>query len=395
MSIFCRYPFEHIYSDIFGMMMPCCDATTKDHIIKPDTGSDSNFPSRSIEDGIFSYMNIPEMKQLREDMKKENPYTDLVKDVCRRCIHAEQHGLPSMRSPAQDVPENGRIYELKVRLFGNACNLQCYMCHIRNSSSRIAQTEKMMQYDEKVSDFLKYDLVPDYLKKGGGVKHPESFDKHIEDIKKHADKIKTIDVIGGEPFVMSTHYKLLDALIECGESKNIELKYDSNLTKLRWNGCKVEDYFKKFKNVLISWSIEGCGKYDEYIRYPTNWEDTVKNYNFLSIYSNVKVSASATLSALSVLHLDELVEWLELRGMKCNYNTLKAPEVCKIDNLHPTVRKKLSRRYAGTKLEFLCRELDKEVVDWETKWDNFIKYLRALDYVNGTSYEETFPELKV
>ena len=392
MSIFCKYPFEHIYSDSFGMMMPCCNAVTN-HPNKPDVGS--NFPCKPIEDGLFSYRNIPEMKQLREDMRKENPYTDLVKDVCRKCILAEEQGLPSMRSPVQDVSEDGRIYELKVRLFGNACNLQCYMCHIKNSSSRISQTEKMIQSDQKVSDFLEYDLVPDYLKTGGGIKNPESFDRHVEDIKKHANKIKSVNIIGGEPFVMSTHYKLLDALIECGESKNIELKYDSNLTKLKWDGCKVTDYFKKFKTVDIRWSIEGYGKYDEYIRYPTNWEDTVKNYNFLSIYSNVKVSASITLSGLAVLHLDELVSWLDSRGILYHFNNLETPEVCKIDHLHPTIRKELSRKYAGTSLEFLCKELDKDVVDWEIKWDNTIRYLRACDYVNGTDYEEIFPELNV
>ncbi len=39
--------------------------------------------------------------------------------------------------------------KVKLRLYGNVCNLSCYMCRIKDSSSRIKQTEKLMQIDPK------------------------------------------------------------------------------------------------------------------------------------------------------------------------------------------------------------------------------------------------------
>jgi organic radical activating enzyme len=391
MSIFCRYPFDHIYSDSTGMMMPCCAATTN-HPNRPHV--DSKFPCRPIEDGMFSYRDLPEMKQLRSDMMRKNPYTDLVKDVCRNCIRQEEEGKESDRVPI-DARPHGRIYEVKVRIFGNTCNLQCYMCHIRNSSNRIRQTEKMIEHDEKIADFLAYDTVPDNLKKNGGTMDPIDFDRCLDEIKKNAHKINVLYIIGGEPFVMGLHYKVLDALIECGEAKNITLKYDSNLTKLQWEGCKIVEYIHKFRKVLVSWSIESYGKYDEYIRFPTKWEDAVKNYHLLAERPNTKIDVAITLSALSVLHLDELMTWLKSEKLDSHWNTLDTPEVCRIDSLHPEIRKRLSEKYAGTELEFLCSYLDVVVDDWESRWYDLLRYLKSVDFVNGTDYKKTFPELNI
>ena len=394
MSIFCKLPFTHIYSDSYGMMLPCCSAFT-DHPYKKHYKS--NFPCRPLEDGVFSYQNIPEMQQLKKDMTLPDPYTDLVKDVCRACIHSEEIGLESNRQPIEDIPLFGRTYDLKLRIFGNTCNLSCFMCNIKNSSTRIRQTEKMIQYDEKVSEYLNYHNVPDHLKVQGGydlaTKDPDFFNQFLEDLKKFAPKIKQVTIIGGEPFIMPSHYKFLDALIECGESKNIILEYDSNLTALQLEKCHVEDYFDKFRLVSLSWSVEGYGKYDEYIRCPTNWDETVNNYKRLREHPNTDIGATITLSALAVLNLDVLCDWLKSEELKYGFNYLHSPNVCRIDHLHPTIRKRLSKKYANTDLDFLCKTLDEDVEDWETKWNDFLRYLKAIDFVNGTDYTKTFPDL--
>ena len=76
----------------------------------------------------------------------------------------------------------GRIIEVKLRLYGNVCNLSCYMCRIKDSSSRIKQTEKLMQIDPKFGEMLEYDKLTDEMKHGG-VNY-----NVIEDIKKISTK---------------------------------------------------------------------------------------------------------------------------------------------------------------------------------------------------------------
>jgi len=51
MGVFCKLPFTHIFSDSYGMMMPCCHASV-DHPHKTDRPGD--FPCAPVEDGILS-----------------------------------------------------------------------------------------------------------------------------------------------------------------------------------------------------------------------------------------------------------------------------------------------------------------------------------------------------
>ena len=392
MGVYCNIPFTHIFSDSYGMMMPCCHASV-DHPYKKDRPG--TFPCSPVEDGIVNYWKSPEMRQLRLDMMK-GERTELINSVCWKCIHDEEMGLPSGRIPQDTVPM-GRVIDIKLRLFGNRCNLACYMCSIKNSSYRISQTEKMMEHTPEVRDYLSYDDIPEYLKKDGGfdlLSHdPEVFDRLMGDIKKLSPKIKSITIIGGEPMVLPSHYKVLDALIESGQSEQINLSYDSNLTKLQWKGCKVLEYFDKFKSVEIKWSIEGVGKYDEYIRFPTKWKTVEDNINVITKHPKVNLTANSCLTLLSILNVESLLDYLDEKGIFCKFIYVDTPQVVTIGYMHPNIRRRLSNKYRGTRFEFLCKQLDKTYDDWEERWDKAIKYLNSVDFVNGTNWKETFPEL--
>jgi len=373
-------------------MMPCCHAHV-DHPYKTDRPGD--FPTAAVEDGILNYWQSPEMRQLRLDMMKPE-MTDTIRSVCRQCIHNEESNLPTPRLPSAVVPL-GRVVDIKLRLFGNTCNLACYMCNIKNSSHRISQTERMMKHTPEVRDYLAYDDLTEDLKKDGGFdlleQSPEVFDKLMGDIKKLAPKIKMITIIGGEPMILPSHYKVLDVLVESGQAEHIRLAYVSNLTKLQWKGCKVLDYFDKFKSVQIKWSIEGVDKYDEYIRFPTKWKTVEENLDIIRAHPKVELSVNTTVSSLSIINMDLLMDYLQNRGLRCTFVTVDTPEIATVGFLHPNIRKRLSNKYRGTNLDFLCKELDKYYEDWEERWDKKIKYLNSIDFVNGTNWKETFPEL--
>jgi sulfatase maturation enzyme AslB (radical SAM superfamily) len=390
MNAYCSLPFTHVYNDSYGVMMPCCYAAVDHPYHKPY--EDATFPAPMISDGFLAFHQSDAMRKLRLEMLKPGGPTDYVKDVCRKCVMLEERGLPSARDP-MNYSSTGRVMSIKLRLFGNTCNLQCFMCNIKNSSNRIRQTEKMMEFNPEVGQMLHYDDLSDELKANDGfdlsVAEPETFSKCIDDLKSIAHKIYQITIIGGEPFILPSHYKVLDAFIECGEAKNIILRYDSNLTKLHWSGCHIENYIKHFKQCNISFSLDGYGKYNDYIRFPSKWDEVISNYNEVKEYA--KVNISTTLTALSVLHLDELYQWIG--DLPVQWNNVHTPEIAMIENLHPTIRKRLANKYQGTGLNFLCDELSKDVLDWENKWEKFTAYLEAIDHVNRTDYKSVFPEL--
>ena len=86
-KVYCRYPFTHLYSDSYHMMMPCCYAVT-DHPYK--SRENTSFKSTHLKDGAYEFFKSEQMSQLRLDMMKSDPLTPLVKDVCRDCIAAEE-----------------------------------------------------------------------------------------------------------------------------------------------------------------------------------------------------------------------------------------------------------------------------------------------------------------
>lgn len=388
-EIYCARPFRDIYSDSFGRYMPCCHAVAN-HPNRPH--HISTFESESIEDmSLMEWYNSSQMQRLRSDMSS-GKITPLISDVCRSCIDSEYRGFPSGRQPHMgDFPE--RKFYIKLRIFGNACNLSCYMCHIKNSTSRISQTQKLIDVDPLMGDILKYDLLPESMKHGNGfdfsMSDPETFNRCIEDLKRIAHRIEFINIIGGEPFIMSSHYKVLDALIECGESKNITLLYNSNLTKLHWQGCKVTDYIKHFKSVSVQLSLEAIGDRNDYIRFGSVWEDVVSNMMEIRPLL-AKFDAAICLSSLAILSLNETLEWCDKNNLEYIFHDVQDPDPCRIDYLHPKIRSRLLKEYSGTVIE---KSLSADVEDWQERWDIFIRYLNALDTVNKTDHKKVFPEL--
>jgi len=187
---------------------------------------------------------------------------------------------------------------------------------------------------------------------------------------------------------------LLDAMIEIDEAKNINLDYVSNMTRLQWEGCKVIDYVKKFKSVNVRWSVEGYGEWNEYMRHPSIWNQIVENIVELRPHTTT-FEANITLSSLSVIQLDKIIDFCNQNNIKYNLNNVIKPEVCRIDALHPDIRKRLAEKYEGTELEFLRESLLEEIPDWEKRWSEFLEYTEAIDHVNETDYKEIFPELVI
>ena len=381
MSVYCTYPWKQLFSDSYGVYMPCCMATVDHPHDGCWHGAKSDFPAPKVSEvspSEFFYSDY--MKQLRSDMRS-GEVTPLINKVCANCINEEKKGGKGLRTPSWKEPL-GRVISVKLKLYGNVCNLSCYMCRIKDSSSRIRQTEKLMEIDPEFGEMLEYDKLT-YDMKHGGVTY-----NVIEDIKKLAPKIEKIYIIGGEPFIMPRHYEVLDALIEIGQAKNIILKYHTNLTKLEWEGNHIFDYIKEFYDCEINWSLEALGEQNDYIRFGSNWESNLENYH--KIKEHAMVWANVCASSLSILSLDKTIEWMKSEGLDYSINNVQEPRPCRIDSLHPKIREQLLPIYKGTKLE---SELSAEVEDWEERWEELLRYLKALDKVNKTDYTKVFPEL--
>ena len=132
------------------------------------------------------------------------------------------------------------------------------------------------------------------------------------------------------------------------------------------------------------------GEQNDYIRFGSDWKSNLENY--YKIKKHAKVWANVCASSLSILSLHKTIEWMKSEGLGYSINNIQEPRPCRIDSLHPKIREQLLPMYRNTTLE---SALSAKIENWEERWEELLKYLRALDEVNKTDYTKVFPELVI
>ena len=146
---FCGAPFQLLYTDVTGSYAPCSWAQHKPF--------NSHIKNVSIKDW---FENDPKLNQLREEMVTPGSNLELARVSCKSCIKQEKEYGRSRRQASLKIQSNDdgiwagirkavnryketktghikdRIFEVQIKAFGNQCNLDCYMCHTYDSSTR-------------------------------------------------------------------------------------------------------------------------------------------------------------------------------------------------------------------------------------------------------------------
>jgi len=411
---FCSQPFNHIYSDSSSDYRYCCNTKKNNNIF--DTHNISNmtpmewFESDEMVDARDIFLN--------HDDPSSHPK---IKKLCDTCWAAEDKGIISRRlrlynrMNIDDIKDNykrngeykveSRILDLKLRIFGNQCNLSCIMCSQRNSSRRITDVNKMKDKYSSLwinNKAIRYD--------GNDIMVFQKNDRKdallniIEyDIPNMAKYIDRLMVIGGEPMIMPDHYKLLDALIKSGESSNITLDYLSNVTKFAHTNNNFFDYLDKFKLITLAASIDGIDQYSDYIRQHSNWDDIANNLLLLKSNNKIKLSIVTTLSALSVLRITELLDFLlnelyiDINHINFSSNVVTSPSFLSVSHLPDSIKDDLIIKLGNHKHSHIFSNfiqlLKHQRNPVETQ--NLFQYLTDIDDFYGVSYKETWPELDI
>jgi sulfatase maturation enzyme AslB (radical SAM superfamily) len=121
--------------------------------------------------------------------------------------------------------------------------------------------------------------------------------------------IKQFDFYGGEPFLSKKMWHLLERADDLGYAKDIELHYNTNGTT--WPEAQIKAW-SRFKQVNLSFSIDGTDEQFEYMRYPAKWNIVKTNIDkareFRDTYSNMQLSWCITLSTLNIFNLPEILD---------------------------------------------------------------------------------------
>ena len=128
----CPAAFNEIYADNAGRYRLCCHSKVNKKI-NHNYNEDKTLP--------FDYFLSKEMEDIRNKMFEG----ELIPE-CDTCYKIEEASGTSYREREfirHGINTEVKNIRIKLRMFGNYCNLACYMCHPYNSTERQKETRDL------------------------------------------------------------------------------------------------------------------------------------------------------------------------------------------------------------------------------------------------------------
>lgn len=345
---FCIKPFNSVYLDTDGHMRTCCVIKSKAlYNIK--------------EHSFKTFWESEDRKKLIESfLKSEKPRE------CQQCWYDEERGFKSERqfanteygiignkSPAEylellkkNALHHPEDYNLNIT---NLCNLKCYMCHGESSSKLLVENKDLGIQNLNQND---YDISNERL------------DEMIAQIVKN--NVTVITLQGGEPLINPKIIYLLEKLSTKPTAKKIKIWITTNGTMY---SNKICDILIKFSAVKIIFSIDGVGRLNDYLRFPSNFDDIKSNLiQYKKNLDNATYMITFTVQNINLLGVHDIVEFACLNSMHLKIGILDKPEYLHFDVLPIKTKKKA--------LEKLIN-VDKKLLVHVSNFDTLVSLLKT------------------
>lgn len=329
----CMLPWISIEASPMGTARPCCLAREE---ILDEHGNKYDLKVSTLQDAYKSQY----MQDLRKQFRAgEKP------DTCKLCWDEESAGRDSKRINSKvrlkelyrevdwesDTPDQLSFIDLKL---GNICNLKCRICGSWSSSKWAIEEMEYLPKSANKKEHIAYT----WLKQG---KWPEESPDFWENLKGLLPQIKYFEFTGGEPWLIQEHIDLLKFAVETGDSKHIDIHYNTNATQ--WPKDLAE-LWVDFGRVDIAFSIDNVGDRFEYERYGAKWTEAneiIDAVHALKLFnSKITTQLCFTINVQNVYYIDELLEWAETKNFGSIYfNMLHSPDHMSIQQMTPAANK--------------------------------------------------------
>lgn len=161
----------------------------------------------------------------------------------------------------------------------------------------------------------------------------------LDEVEKSVDlsQIKTLTLIGGEPFLEPRNFDILQRLLDLGND-NVFVSVVSNASI-----DISQDYqntLSNFKNLNLCLSIDGRNGIFDYQRWPLKWSQVEKNLpKYLNLTKNISVSCSIT--NMSVFYYNDIKQWFQLQNIPWLPNPIYNPRIFSPANLPVAAKHRL------------------------------------------------------
>jgi len=387
----CMLPWISIEASPMGTARPCC-------LAREDIA------------GIDLRVNTAEqaykseyMQDLRQQFRRgEKP------DSCKLCWDEESAGRDSKRINSRvrlkelyplidwenDTPDQLWFLDLKL---GNICNLKCRICGSWSSSKWAAEELDYMPIGFNKKEHIAYK----WLKQG---KWPQESPGFWTNLKTLLPQIKYFEFTGGEPWLIEEHWDLLRYAVETGDSKHIDIHYNTNAT-VNSLGVEKSMLWNDFGRVDIAFSIDNVDKRFEYERFGADWDEANEIIDGIHFAKNVDTpnittQLCFTINIQNVYYLDELLAWANTKEFGSIYfNMLHSPDHMSIQHMTPAAQELVLSKLKTTfwKSTAHQKEIDNVIKFIElgsgSDGKEFLRKMKQTDTYRKQNFMDTHPEI--
>ena len=317
-----------------------------------------------------------------EEFKNSEVYREVVDTMktkwhpgCAPCKKVEDSNRkPSLREYANEKYSSSPGLESIEFSLSNDCNLKCRMCGPKYSNKWVDLIHENPHLI-RTQDHDKYTLF----------EHNPEVD--VEDLLSGVDlsRLKIIKYLGGEPFISTKISRLFEILDERGVIDKIEFHTNTNCT---FFPEKLLPYLNKFKNMVITLSIDGYGRLNDYIRDGKDWkivEETAMKWARLSWTTNMYLLVTPSVQAYNIHDIHNIHAFAKSNNIKFKTQNVSRPRHFSLDAL-PTEYLRSVENLSNT-------EDIQEAVFNHRLWEDFKKFTLDLDTALGKSIRDYIPRL--
>jgi len=387
----CMLPWISIEASPMGTARPCC-------LAREDIA------------GIDLRVNTAEqaykseyMQDLRQRFRRgEKP------DSCKLCWDEESAGRDSKRINSRvrlkelyplvdwenDTPDQLWFLDLKL---GNICNLKCRICGSWSSSKWAAEELDYIPVGFNKKEHIAYK----WLKQG---KWPQESPDFWTNLKTLLPQIKYFEFTGGEPWLIEEHWDLLRYAVETGDSKHIDIHYNTNAT-VNSLGVEKSMLWNDFGRVDIAFSVDNVDKRFEYERFGADWDEANEIIDGIHFAKNVDTpnittQLCFTINIQNVYYLDELLAWANTKEFGSIYfNMLHSPDHMSIQCMTPAAQELVLSKLKTTfwKSTAHQKEIDNVIKFIElgsgSDGREFLRKMKQTDAYRKQNFMDTHPEI--
>jgi MoaA/NifB/PqqE/SkfB family radical SAM enzyme len=200
--------------------------------------------------------------------------------------------------------------------------------------------------------------------------------------------------------MIQEHFDLLQALVDHGLAKNIEIHYNTNGTQ--WPE-QAEEIWQYFRHVEVAFSIDDVGARFEYQRSNAVWSQVCDNIQrFRAMRErllNMTLQICCTVNVFNVLYLEQVAEWIDQQDFDFVYwNMLHDPYYFGIASLPEPAKQAIAKQLNQAQVSAQHQHEVDRIVDFMLNGAsldgfNLRRELANLDRRRGQNLVDTEPEL--